>query len=84
MKTTTINCTTGIYDTYYTIRDYGSKIIITAPYVHWTGNSGTLDFGKTKITNPRGMALIREMVASDHLVSDGNNPWTIDEVIERF
>jgi len=79
MKTTTIDVKCGIYDTCYTIRDYGSKMTIKAPYIKWTNNSGNLNFANRTITTPRGMAYLREMTASGELVTDDTT--TIDEVL---
>jgi hypothetical protein len=70
MHATIIYCKTGIYDTQYTIRDYGAKIVVTEPYVRWENNSGSLDFRKTTITNPKTMIVIRGMAESEELVND--------------
>jgi hypothetical protein len=84
-KKTSIYCTCGIYDTVYTVRDYGSKIVITAPYVRWVNNNGSLDFAKTTVSDISGIALVRAMVDNDELVVDGvdNNigHLTMDDVI---
>jgi hypothetical protein len=70
MKTTTIDATCGIYDTEYTLRDYGKKLVVTAPRIKWENNSGCLDFKKTTITNPDTMTVVRAMFAHDELVTD--------------
>jgi len=70
MKKQTIDVTTGIYDTEYTMRDYGGKITITAPFVRWVNNSGSLDFRKTTVTNAKTMDVIRQMFNGGEMVND--------------
>lgn len=74
MKTLTIDCQTGIYNTEYTMRDYGSHLIVTAPYVKWQkSNCGTLDFTKTKITNAKTMQTVRTMFDNEELMNDSQD-----------
>jgi hypothetical protein len=70
IKTTTIESTCGIYDTEYTLRDYGTKLIVTEPYIKWEQNTGCLAFEKTRVTNAKTMAVIRNMFADDELIND--------------
>lgn len=51
MKTYTIPCTEGIYDTEYVCREYKDKIVITKPFIKWVNSTGSLDF--EKITWPK-------------------------------
>jgi hypothetical protein len=48
MIATTIDCTVGIYNTQATVRVYADKTIVTAPYVKWASNTGTLSFRKVR------------------------------------
>jgi hypothetical protein len=73
MKTAKIDVQCGIYDTEYTIRDYGKHIVITAPFIKWENNSGSLDFWKSKISNEISIKWIRQMVAEDTLCIDLDN-----------
>ena len=73
MKTSTINVQCGIYDTEYTIRDYGKKIVVTLPYIRWDNNSGSLDFTKSTISDDAGMFLIRAMADQNTSCVEVNN-----------
>ena len=68
MKTTKIDVQCGIYETEYTIRDYGKKIVVTCPYVHWDSGSGSLDFAKNTVSTEQGLALVREMAEAGELI----------------
>lgn len=70
MKTTKIEVKCGIYNTAYVIRDYGNHIVVSAPYVRWINNSGSLDFRKTKITHPESMSVVRALANAGELVSE--------------
>jgi hypothetical protein len=48
MNVSTIECTVGIYNTQATVRVYANKTVVTAPYVKWTNNTGTLAFRKVR------------------------------------
>lgn len=81
MKTTTISCKTGIYDTEYTIRDYGKKIVVTAPIIKWVDNSGSLDFFKTTVTHPKTMQVIRGMAKRGEYVNNDPTCETLDGIL---
>ena len=85
MTTTRINVITGIYDTEYTIRDYGSHIIVTEPFVNWHNNTGSLDFRKIRCDDPGDMAAIRIFAERDSLGEPANNggEWlSLSDVLE--
>lgn len=85
MKTTRIDVTTGIYDTEYTIRDYGTHIVVTAPFVNWDNNTGSLDFYKIRCDDPDDMAAIRIFAERDSLVEEANNNGEVlilDDVLQ--
>ena len=50
MRTTTVNCKVDIWDTAIVARDYGDRIVLTAPYTRWADNSGTLATRKVRVT----------------------------------
>ena len=70
MKTNKIDVKCGIYETEYTIRDYGKKIVVTSPYIKWVNNSGNLDFTKITYKSAVAMKHLREMVENDCLVTE--------------
>jgi hypothetical protein len=70
IEVSTIDCKCGIYDTEYTMRDYGDKIMVTSPTVKWENNSGSLDFEKTTITNKRTIDVVRKMFEDEDLVNE--------------
>jgi hypothetical protein len=78
-----IDVKTGIYDTEYTVRDYGTHIVVTAPYVRWSNNSGSLDFKKYKIEDTTDMQLIRNMIEMDQIYDD-DSMRSMDDVINGF
>lgn len=85
MKKSTIDVKCGIYDTEYTIRDYGSKIVVTSPYIKWVNNNGGLSFAKTTLTNHQSLALVRKMVENDETIAEVNTVGgflTLDEVCD--
>ena len=43
----------GIYASEYTARIYKDKIIVTSPYVKWTGNTGGYAESKEAIRDPK-------------------------------
>ena len=67
MRTTQLDCKCGIYETEYTVRDYGCKIVVTAPYIKWEGNSGCLAFEKKTVVNDGYKAAIRDMCKTGEL-----------------
>jgi hypothetical protein len=73
MKTSKIGVKVGIYDAEYVIRDYGHKIIVTVPYVHWHNNSGCLDSYKVQVTDPREMEAVRKFVEAGCLLLLASN-----------
>ena len=80
MRTTQLDCKCGIYATEYTVRDYGRKIVVTAPYIKWEGNSGCLDFGKKKVVDAYKKAVIRTMCKTGELFC-GEECITMDDVL---
>jgi len=80
MKKSYISVKVGIYDTHYTVRDYGSYIMVQAPYVKWVGNSGSLDFKRIKITRPSDVEAIRIMADRDELWIPESN-ITLDDIL---
>ena len=87
MKTTYINCKCEIYDTEYTIRDYGSYIVVTAPYIRWCNNSGSLDFIKTRIDAEEPKTLIRTMADNGDIyveVRTNGGFLTLDDILEGY
>ncbi len=81
MKTSTISANVGIYDTEYTIRDYGSKIVVTAPIIRWIDNSGSLDFWKKTVTHPKTMQVIRSMAERGEYVNLDPTCETLDGIL---
>jgi hypothetical protein len=79
MERTNINCTVGIYDTWYTFDDYGEKIVVKVPSIKWVYNSGSLSFEHRVVTDLVKIAAIREMVANDELANSEGE--TIDNLI---
>jgi len=79
MKKKTIDCTVDIWDTEYTMRDYGDRIILTVPITVWRNNSGTLNFQKIKLTKKTTMDIIRKMFDDQTLIYD--ECFIIDDVI---
>jgi len=59
--------TCGVYDTHYTVRDYGDKIVVSCPYIRWENNSGALGFKIHTVSTQQGMALVRAMVDNEEL-----------------
>jgi hypothetical protein len=53
MKSESFECTVGIYNTQATVRVYADKTIVTAPYVKWVNNTGTLAFRKVRFDGPQ-------------------------------
>ena len=78
----TIDCTTGIYDTEFTITDYGMCMIIVYPYVRWENNTGCLDFGTARVRSWADMMHVREMIDNDTLCSD-DGTVTITDILNR-
>ena len=79
-QTTKIDVRCGIYDSEYTIRDYGDKITVKAPYIKWVDNSGNLDFVTTTVTHIAAMRVLRYMVEEDCLITDDGE--TIQDILD--
>lgn len=62
-----------IWQTRYTIKDYGHKIVVKAPFTRWCGSSGSLDFETITITDAPRMQSIRTFVERKSLLEQANN-----------
>jgi len=66
-----IDCTVGIYDTEYTLTEHrNGTITVKAPQIKWTGNSGSLDFTRIKITKPSVIAEVKRFFREEILADD--------------
>jgi hypothetical protein len=85
MKTYTIDVQVGIYNADYVIRDYGTHIIVTAPYIKWCNNSGSLSTRKVRIDKTHEMDAVRRFCESNELLLPANNnagALTLEDVID--
>lgn len=84
MKTTRIDVKMGIYDTAYVIRDYGTHIVTTEPFVRWHNNTGSLDYQKIRCDDPEDMTAVRIFAERGSLTEEANNGGgilTLDDVL---
>jgi hypothetical protein len=63
---TVIDHKAGIWDSEITIIDHGDYATVNFPYVNWKGSSGRLAFKKLKVTVPRGLKFIREVIREEN------------------
>lgn len=85
MKKSTINVQHDIWDTEYTVFDYGTHINVRRPITRWVNNSGSLCFERVRIDNADDMAAIRFFVANEVLIGSANNNagfLTISDVLD--
>jgi hypothetical protein len=87
VKTSSLSIKWDIWETEYTVRDYGTHIIVTAPWTRWDGNTGTLDTHKVRVDNTPRMALIRGMVDRGELVTPDSTTdpvLTMQDVLDGY
>jgi len=78
-KIATIDCTTGIYETEYTLFDDNGEMVVKAPFIKWdNNNTGVLDF-ELMVVDKKAQKYVKEMFESGELVDDDG--MTMDDYI---
>jgi len=77
-KLATIDCTTGIYETEYTLYDDNDQMVVKAPYIKWKNNTGILAFEKV-VVGDKERPYVKAMFDAYELVDDDGH--TLDDYI---
>ena len=79
----TIDCQTGIYHTRFTLTCHrDGSVTVRYPFIRWVGNSGSLDFTKTKIKAGKRAKMVKHFFEIGELVDE--NQYVLENILKGY